>query len=526
MEVCIILKRFTCILLLLFFSTVGKAEDVATLPYYTVYESDAYHNGFEICTAWEGQWHGLPLLDEDTNKLIQSLVSNASIEKRTFCTYGNAYTRWDLLLQKMSVLDMTMQVINGIYYEQSNLLGGESVAFTSEEFSVFMNQIGMLSEDVMPRNLDILYDLVFRTIAGDKDTQMHAAFDRLNEITRDWQATAFVEEKQTRPKVMLPGLYGVYAMVSQASREDLLLLADAMGASFFAAERAGNAAIPVQEEVGQAELVDQTNSAQSTILSITDTLYSLSDTLATLLPEDMPPLIYREVYDYNQKLVSTQIEVTASPIHLYLEWSPVSQGSQVFYIAVSTASEKMTVLCTNENGNVRQERKTRHVTNRSVTEMYLLQNDEEAHLLRTSIQDIENTGNKETVKTQTKWMLDSEALLGTDEIVTLTRQQTDTTNGEGPKYKHISESEWSLSGLQFSGKPIITTTQTTTIKEIALPIIAETDVIHPALLDDKAFEAWLEDLRAYAMQVGLTILGRIPSSNATYLLQIQQSQWN
>lgn len=514
----VIFRRFVCLFVLLLFAATGLAEEVATLPYASSVEKDAYDNGLEILSTWEGEWHGLPLLDDETNKLLHSLLANGSIEKRTLNTCGNAYTRWDLLLQKKSVLDLTMQVMDGVYYEQSNLLGGETVAFTSDEFAVFMNRIALLSQDVMPQNLDIVYDLVFHAIAGEKDTQAHVALATMEEVVRGWQATAFKAEEQTRPKVMLPGYYGTYAMVSKASRDELLALAEAVGSSLFDGERTVKSVSTAQTQD------DKALAAQASILSVTDGLYSLADTLAMLLPEDMQPLMYREVYDHDNNLVSRQVEVMATPIKLYIEWSSMSQSSQAIYVTITTSNEKITMLYTNENGSVIEERKIRRVKNRSVTEVSFLQGDVEAHVLRTSVQEIENNGGKEVVNTQTKWMVDSEKLLGKDELVTLAKQQTETITGQGAKYKHIKETEWILSGLQFTGKPFLTTRQLTTIKESKPIVIAEAQVVHPAALDAEAFEAWIEGLRFDAMQVGLTILGRIPSSNAAYLLKLLQSQ--
>lgn len=488
------------------------AEDITTLQYANTQEANAYALGLEICSVWTAQWHGMDLLDDETNKLVKSLLSHGAIEKRMQNEGGNGYVRWDLLLQERSVVDFSMLVMDDIYYEQSNFLGGETVAFSREEFTAFITRIAALSQDALPQNADILFDLAVRAFAKSEDEQRYT-LAAIAETLQSFQANAVTVERRPRPIVMLPGIYGAYAMVSQASRSELLALAEDISALLF-----GEGSTPIRMPD------DQTPGTRTSIQSITNALYALSDTLAGILPGEMPPMEYREVYDYARNLVSRQIDIDLGTARLYLEWSPSQENNQAVYIAIASGDAKLSLLLSNENGDIMEERKAKRVTNRSIAELNLQQDALEIHLVRTSIQDIENNGAKEIAKTQTKWMLDSPTLLGADTVVTLASEQTDTASGQGTGYKRIKETEWFLSGLDDTDMCFLSSTQTITAKDAKTPAVVVEDATHPALFSQADFEAWLESLRTHALQVYYTVLGRIPSENAPYLLEIIQSQ--
>ncbi len=130
------LKRFLILFsLLLALAGIAFAEDaIAPGRYAAVMEQVARDAGLSIQNQAIIEWSNLPLLDAPTNDALKSLMKALTVRTRQQSLDGNGFWSMNLLLQGDSVVDFSMQAKDGVYYEQSNLLGGNTVAFTPEEF--------------------------------------------------------------------------------------------------------------------------------------------------------------------------------------------------------------------------------------------------------------------------------------------------------------------------------------------------------------------------------------------------------
>ncbi len=192
------MTRTTALLLclLLFFSSAALGEEAPLGQFARQHEAQARLTGREVFTETSLSWGNLPLLDEATNKALASLLRALRIETRSHGTQSAGYFAADVILRDVSVLDMAMEIRNGLHYEQSNLLGGNTAVFSQDELAAFTRLLPGLSDSALPLNLDWLYGLAAVDLQG-----------------------ALPANEVLRPKVYLPGLYGARADVRQIPLE-------------------------------------------------------------------------------------------------------------------------------------------------------------------------------------------------------------------------------------------------------------------------------------------------------------------
>ncbi|MDR0928801.1 MAG: hypothetical protein LBM74_03695, partial [Oscillospiraceae bacterium] len=230
-----------------------------------------------------------------------------------------------------------------------------------------------------------------------------------------------------------------------------------------------------------------------------------------VLPGDMPPLRYLEVFDAEGALLSRQLILSLPDgLTFSLEWLPQAADALPPLCLTITAAES--------RFQWRLTRADEAAARRSVSRITLTDPalSFEAALTQseTTLPDAEG----ETLLSETSCALTSDALLGEGVTATLHARTTDRAAGAQADYTRERETVLWLTGLGFDEQvPLTITTRTTT--EAAVPPLQLENAMFPATLPDEALDAWLDNVRISAAQVLFTCLGRLPSDVAAYLLQ-------
>lgn len=514
------MKRRIAVLLclLMVWAQAAVAEDrTGKLAYDT--ELLARQAGMQVMKETSFAWGGLPLLDDDTNKALTSLFKVLGLQSRAQGTEEAGYRAWDVLLQKVSVLDLTMRNERGVYYEQSNLLGGQTVAFTADEFRTFIAGLSARTGGAIPTNLDIIFATAMRALgAGEIPLDMETLDGSLLAFN-SWQDTALLPVERLRPVVSLPGLYGVRSVVIDVTREELIALAQA-----YSDLLADNEALwleAAQAQMTQAQDADSLREAAQRTATI---MRDLPRTLEGWLPETLPPSEYREVFGADDQLVCKQLDIVLpGDAFLYVEWVPGETHTPALYASFGIGESEAELVLTREMGSPQKRGSETKVRNNTVAQWSYEEAALRLDTVLTYTENISARSGRETVTGKIELMMESEALLGEGAVVTLSGERTETTSGTiQQKYAHGTETVWRLKGLGFDTRKILTVTEKTTLAFAdAVPALPE-EIVRPAQMDDAALDAWLEGTRVSLLQTWYTVLGRLPADVATYLLKMIQ----
>lgn len=275
--------------LLLFFAPAARAErDIGALA--RLAEADGRVLGMEVYRKTNLAWGSLPLVDAAANKALEGLCNALRIDTRAQGAWDAGYVSLDVMLQNTSVFDFTLMTRDGVYYEQSNLLGGATVGATKEEFADFVARLSAKSGGAMPQNMDILFDFVRLGLGGgdvnvDMDT-INAALAAID----GWSKTALVKTEKLRPVSYMPGAYCARAEVIQITRDEALALtaalADVIG---------GDEALLMGAAAEQVYQGDET-ALREAVAKAKETLETLPGALGEALPESLAPAEYRELF--------------------------------------------------------------------------------------------------------------------------------------------------------------------------------------------------------------------------------------
>lgn len=505
-----------CLLLMLLAPVLANAAEPGAMA--QDFEAGARAQGMEVRTETTFKWGGLPLLSDEENKALASLLKVLTLQSRAQGAEAGGYRAYDMLLQEVSVLDIAMQATDGVYYEQSNLLGGQTVAFTAEEFSTFMARMSARSEGSLPANLDTVFSALLQALGGG-DIQMDAqTYEGAMEAFAAWQNTALVETEQLRPTVHIPGLYGVRAVVVDLTREEALDFA-----RIYSDLLAENDALWRDAAAGQLpEGTDEATLAE-TAQSIAQTMRNLPKWVELWWPQGAGPLALRTVYGPDDEIVSRQLDLPLSDtLYAYAEWVPQETGVPPLYGYLAAGDSSLELLVTHENGEATQAGKETSLRNRSIAQLTYQDAQTRLDVTMTRTQDAKTADTRETITTQTDFMMESAALFGEGAVLTLTAQTTQSVRGEAEKYANTSETVWRIKGLGFDGQDILTVTTKTTLHEATPPADPAAEAVHPAQLSDEEMDAWISKTQVSLVQVVYTILGRLPADVAEYVLKAME----
>lgn len=506
-------KRFAALLCLwlLVAQTAHAETGIGTLA--ETREGDARLLGFEVYDQTSFAWGNLPLVDAETNGALKSLASALRFERRAQGARDAGYVSFDMILQNVSVLDFSLLTRGGVYYEQSNLLGGKTAACTKEEFADFVGRVSAKSGGALPGNLDILFDLARLGIGGGNVTVDTATVNAVVQTFGAWSKTALTQTERLHPKSMLPGVYGVRASVTQITRAEALKLAQTV-TDLLSGDEALIRAAAAEQLPGGGE-----NALRQAVKQATDTLRALPDALESAIPQSLPPAEYREVFDASGALTAVQVDaVLPGDLRAYVEWQPSEQGPAAVYASLASGDSALTLLVSFERGKPETVGAVFRRRDGVVSELTLSDPALHASLVTSTVRNAERQGDKETVRTRTDWTLESPELVGGNTALTLTAQTTDTASGAAAAYKRNRTTEWAIGGLGGKSEPVLTMTTDTEIRAQNAPINPDDDVVRLGSLDEKAFDAFLRSVELGATQVGYTIMGRVPPDVATFVL--------
>lgn len=494
----------------------GVAAIVSPGAYAHTVEMAALDAGLALQRDVTFAWGGLPLLEADENQVIKALLGALSFRRQEQGMDGDGYLALDMLLKDVSVLDITQQTRGGVYYESSNLLGGQTVAFTEASFSQFMARLSARSSSLLPTNLDVLFSALVQALGTAEAVTIDAQTLRDAFAMMDaWSDDALVEVEQLRPRLYIPGLYGTRALVIDITREEAIAFAEG-----YVALLADNEALWLDAARAQAPAAD-TIVLGERAQQAAEQLRALPELLADWLPTDMPPMEYREVLDAGGKVVARQIEATLpGNEYIFAEWTPDMTG---LYLALSVDDLAVTALVTRELGEPAAIGSLTRLRNRTIAEISAAYVDVYLNATITRSENIETRDGKESVLVKQDCQVECPALFGEGAIVTLTIQATDTASGVAEAYTRKQDTIWRVKGLGFDRRDLLTVSTRTKAQAAQPPAIPEDAVLYPAEMDDAALDAWLQEIsQVYTVQAWYTILGRLPAEVARYALTLMQ----
>ncbi|MDR0929889.1 MAG: hypothetical protein LBM74_09315 [Oscillospiraceae bacterium] len=431
------------------------------------------------------QFSGLPLLDEETNAALKSLFGAMRLRLIRQGAQGEGYASLDLFLQDQSVIDFTLEKRGGVYYEQSNLLGGQTVAFTPMAFSAFVPRLAERSGGALPQQLDWLYELMTFALGGGEVTM---DMETLNAwITRweAWRKQSLMLTEVAVPASEMPGIAASRAAQAEITRAEMLALAASVSELLAPQETLWLSA-------AQVRVAEESEAAQ-TLSAIRETLETLPDALAAWLPLDLPPARFFELYDAKGAVVSRQFALSLPDgLDVSLEWlATEEEGLPPLCLMITAANSRFEWRVTESGAQL------------TLTDPEL---SFDATLTRS-----------EAEQSETLFTLQSETLLGAGAM--LHARSTDRPAGTKSDYPRTRETQVWLTGLGFDELVPLTITTRTTAQAAVPPLQLETAVF-PSTLPEAALDAWLEGVRVSATQALFTVMGRLPSDVAAYLLQI------
>lgn len=514
-------RVMACLFALLMLTQTAMATDVPDAApvagtYAASVEEAILAEGLALETEVTFVWGGLPLLDEADDAALGSLLKEtALIYRRQGAQDGEGYRTAEVRLQGAPVLDLTMQVADGVYYEQSNVIGGQTVAFTAEDFQTFVARMSARGGGALPANLDSLFSAVMRALGGGEITIDNDTLSGALAALHSWEDVALVSAEQQRPTVFLPGMYGVRATVVEVTREELLTLAEAYSALLAENDE-------LWRQVAEAEQhgaeTDEETIAQAA-RQIAQAARNLPMTLAAFLPEDLPAAEYREVFDAEDALIVKQLDVPLPDgSHLYVEWAPRETGIPPLYMSLAVGESTLSLMVTREDGALQDSGRESTVRNRMIAQWTYVEPEVSLDVVMTRTENVKLAGGKETGAVKTDWMIESAALFGEGTVVTVSAETTSTASGEGKDYKRATETVWRTKGLDMDGRDILTVSTRTTGQNAQVPADPVGDIVWPAQMTDAELDVWLEETQVSAMQAMYTVMGRLPSDVARYLL--------
>lgn len=504
-----------CCLLMALPLSGAMAMEPAPGHYAKQMEADALLQGKEVRTETTYAWEGLPLLGDDTNRMLRSLLSEMTTRYRVQRAGSGGYRVAEVSLQGAPVLDLAVQAADGLYYEQSSLLGGQTLAFTPAEFSRFVARVSARSGGALPADLDALFEVALRAIGTesidvDRGTEADAAA-----LLAGWKASALTVRDSLRPAVNLPGRYGVRAEIIDVTREEAIALAQAYASLLEENDALWAGAAKAQLPDGaDADTIDET------ARRIADTMRGLPQLLTDALPVGLPPAEYREVFGADDQLIVRQLDVSLPDGgYLACEWAPREAGIPEAYVSLSLGDVRFALILTREDGVPAIHRQNASLRNRMIAQWTLEDATMRLDVVMTRTETVERTAEREVIQTRTEWMMESEALLG-EGTVTLSSEARATTSGTiRDGYQRRTITEWRLKGLGVD-KVFLSSNARTRLFDADPPVLtAEVTAVRPGQMGDAALIEWLDGTQVSLLQAAYTILGRLPSDVAGYLLE-------
>ncbi|MCL1795738.1 MAG: hypothetical protein FWG37_02485 [Clostridia bacterium] len=473
--------------------------------------------GFEMRSEWTFHWGGFPMLSQEENQVLESLLSAIKVVTRVHEQGENGYRALDLYLQNVSVLDLAMRAASGDYMETSNLLGGRTVSFTREEFSAFIKRFSERSDGALLSNMDIAFDLMMLALGGNRETTVDMrTLGLFSNAVEDWRLRALIPREVLRPRVTLPGIYGARAVVGDVTRAEAVDLARQIEFILAGADELWRDAVA-------ARYPDETEESQrSRMIAVTELIRSFADTVENALPASMKPIEFREIYGLEGDVVSRQLEIEIpGELLVFVEWDINEDGLAALYGSIRNVDSGLSILYTREDGqpamtgNVMRQRK------RALTEINLFVEDFSADLIVTRHENLELRADKEIVACKTEYMLRSDPLLGEDTTVSLMLLDITTASGEDAKYNRTFDRSVYLRGLGFDNRQLIKISGQISPAEPHFPpgLGEDADVLYPASFSDETLDRWIEDAQVSLLQGWYTVLGRLPPIVAMYVLE-------
>ncbi len=343
----------TLILLITLYIPVGLAEGKPSIE-------DAIAAGREISYAISANWHGIPELDEETNKTISSLVDAIEITSSfALPNQSTAYSRFEMTMNGdralwgEAVFDETTGYVNSPAMGRPFALGLEDIAKYYENLGTWLEN-NMAESDPDFQGIDIsgmyasigqsLSDQALGVSAQDPVAAMveYEAFmndlgmEPIGDAFEKWLETAATGEPYEDTIASVFGVAPQKAMVYQITKDELVaLLQELMSliknndALWQYVIDTTNASLPPEQKITLTEEDLQAAKAE---------LDTMASELEMAIPDGMTAQ-YIECYDdagvNNLGIVQLLLETgEAEPFEAYIEWIP-NESSCAAYIGNS-----------------------------------------------------------------------------------------------------------------------------------------------------------------------------------------------
>lgn len=422
-------------------------------------------------------WGHLSTLSDKENDLLQRLLEVVEIQTCRQETDQGEYVSWDILLQEVSVFDIAFQVLDGLYSEHSSLLEGRTVTFSPAEMASFLNRLSARSSGLLPGEMHPAIVLLLLALDNGftlPDTPAYA----------QWKENMPVHGTVRQPKVYIQPLYGVRADTVTYGAEAIIQWVEIYLQSV---RTAGNASERSLSGGGMA---------------LSESLGTLPETLRETLAAE-PPLVLRTIYDADDRPVAYQAEGTF-PQHLqfFLEWSAEASGLPSAYLTLSTDAFSCKLLIA-------------AAENRTVAEGSFVSDDFSLNVMYTAVENVSAERAGQT-GARREWMLQSDAWFGEDALVTITAESV--TTSATTRRRQTRKTDWYVQGLAPGATEKVLTVTRQTDSRVPTSRLDVENAVRPGQMDDAALDAWLLQTEDNYMQGVFTLLGRLPSDVAEYLL--------
>lgn len=451
-------------------------------------------------------WGGLPALGEAEDDALESFFDALTLRLRR----GEGFFALDMLLRGVSVADMAMAYENGVYYEASNLFGGETLAFTRDEFvalaarlAAFVRGEGELAPP-LSEGARALFEAVVAALSGERPHAAPETLTRFLEAFEQWSASALTTRETAIRETTFLGFSGVREVVWEVTRAEALRLARKLVALLRAEDALLSDAARLQLA---ARGIADPATVSETIAAMDSLLASLPNELALLLPVDTQPLRLRRIYGANGDLLCEQVSLTvpgeAGGLSLFAEFAETEQATAL-YATASLDAFSTRLLATIEPAS-------------GIIEWTVAEGERESVL--TLMHE------REEMSARVEASLVSDSLLGEGGRIGLIAERETTERGAGATYARTDLIDLFVTGLGDDARPVLSIRAVSKAADDALPMdIQGPAILRPAQMDAAAFADWMTHVRVSLAQTGYTVLGRLPAKAAALVLAWMEAE--
>ncbi len=458
-------------------------------------QSETVRSGYTLVRHLAFQRHKLPDGAEEWLNALNSLLGDMQLDIRFADNPVGSFLSTIVYLHDATAFDWTAQIQDGVYYEQSSLMDGETVAIDGTHILPFIARIfaiGGTSSDVLPGFLTTLFDWL---ISGKNDLMSFGT--ACLQKAHAWEESLSWEEADM-PELLLPGVDADTAESVAWGKQDILMYL----------QRQWETARAIGDLDEPTEMMDPTP-----IAIAADAIEDLPQLLEMYLPEEAVLRFFHIGNDETNTLCK-RLEYADSERSIIFDWlteREVSAFSVVFRGGVNNGA--LTFVRQNNAGN--NDGISPSADCIAVTGEWADKGGKVYHCEITW--DVSQSKVRDSV--QNEWELRISLEKGNTLLFRVVGNGTDKRNGFGASQKVNGVSEWKLTGWGLSDCPVLTVNRKDSFEKTVFPINALQDkIFYPNQADQTELDAWIKRRSDATVSILLSMIAFIPPETAGYLL--------